>query len=85
MEGRWFNTSIYVDRDHYRGIFGSQMVPFTNRNDIDRLAQDESEIVSLTTVADDGVHRQADGFTVTSSAEILRAARKGSRYSLQAS
>lgn len=63
-----FNTSIYAERDRFRGVYGTRMVLFMNRNDIDRLDLHEGDTVSLVTemkhVKDDGVHRQVDGFIV---------------------
>jgi anaerobic selenocysteine-containing dehydrogenase len=59
-----FNTTIYNDRDRFRGVSGTRMVLFMNKNDVDRLGLVAEEIVSLVTAADDGVHRQVDGFIV---------------------
>ncbi len=59
-----FNTTIYNDRDRFRGVSGTRMVLFMNKNDIDRLALAEGDAVSLVTDTDDGVHRQVDGFLV---------------------
>src|SRR5579872_6121268 len=63
-----FNTSIYAERDRFRGVFGTRMVLFMNRNDIDRLGLRDGETVSLVTdtrdAKDDGFHRQVDGFIV---------------------
>jgi anaerobic selenocysteine-containing dehydrogenase len=62
-----FNTTVYNDRDRFRGIDGTRMVLFMNRNDIDRLGLAEGECVNLVTdvaVAQDGKHRQVDGFIV---------------------
>jgi molybdopterin-dependent oxidoreductase alpha subunit len=62
-----FNTTIYSDRDRFRGVHGTRMVLFINRNDIDRLGLSEGEMVSLVTdgsAAKDGAHRQVDGFIV---------------------
>ena len=57
-----FNTTIYSDRDRFRGVEGTRMVLFVNRNDLDRLGLAEGDTVSLVTAIDDGVHRQVDGF-----------------------
>jgi molybdopterin-dependent oxidoreductase alpha subunit len=59
-----FNTTVYSDRDRFRGVSGTRMVLFMNRDDIARLDLTEGEVVSLVTDADDGVHRQVDGFIV---------------------
>jgi molybdopterin-dependent oxidoreductase alpha subunit len=62
-----FNTTIYSYRDRFRGVSGTRMVLFMNRNDIDRLGLSEGAVVSLVTDTPnrrDGVHRQVDGFIV---------------------
>ena len=63
-----FNTTVYAERDRFRGVFGTRMVLFMNRNDIDRLGLNDGATVSLVTdtkdALDDGVHRQVDGFIV---------------------
>ena len=50
------------------GVFGTRMVLFMNRNDIDRLDLHEGDVVGLVTemkhVKDDGVERRVDGFIV---------------------
>jgi anaerobic selenocysteine-containing dehydrogenase len=61
-----FNTTIYSDRDRFRGVSGTRMVLFMNSQDIGRLALQEGATVSLATAIDDGVHRQVDGFIVHS-------------------
>ena len=42
-----FNTTIYSDRDRFRGVLGTRMVLFMNQNDIVRLELREGDIVSL--------------------------------------
>jgi molybdopterin-dependent oxidoreductase alpha subunit len=59
-----FNTTIYSDRDRFRGVHGTRMVLFINRNDMDRLGLSEGERVSLQTIAGDGVERQVTGLIV---------------------
>lgn len=59
-----FNTTIYSDRDRFRGISGTRMVVFMNRNDIDRLNLHEGDKVSLVTKADDGIRRQVDDLII---------------------
>ncbi len=61
-----FNTTVYSYRDRFRGVFGTRMVLFMNRNDIDRLGLAEGDIVGLKTETDgkDQVPRQVDGFIV---------------------
>ena len=59
-----FNTTIYSDRDRFRGISGTRMVLFMNRNDIERLDLAEGDVVSLQTEVGDDMTRQVDGFIV---------------------
>jgi anaerobic selenocysteine-containing dehydrogenase len=59
-----FNTTIYSDRDRFRGVSGTRMVLFMNATDIGRLALREGASVSLATAVEDGIHRQVDGFIV---------------------
>jgi molybdopterin-dependent oxidoreductase alpha subunit len=59
-----FNTTIYSNRDRFRGVSGTRMVLFMNRADIDRLGVFEGEMVALQTAIDDGVKRSVDGFIV---------------------
>jgi molybdopterin-dependent oxidoreductase alpha subunit len=59
-----FNTTIYSDRDRFRGVSGSRMVLFMNAADIERAGLEEGAIVGLTTALDDGIHRHVGGFTV---------------------
>src|SRR5690242_3855206 len=59
-----FNTTIYSDRDRFRGVTGTRMVLFMNKADAARLALTEGETVSLVTAIEDGVRRRVDGFIV---------------------
>jgi molybdopterin-dependent oxidoreductase alpha subunit len=59
-----FNTTVYSDRDRFRGIFGTRMVLFMNENDIARLELSEGDTVSLKTAVGDDAARRVDGFTV---------------------
>jgi molybdopterin-dependent oxidoreductase alpha subunit len=59
-----FNTTIYSDRDRFRGVFGTRMVLFMNANDIDRLDLKDGDVVNLASIFDDGVRRQVDGFII---------------------
>jgi molybdopterin-dependent oxidoreductase alpha subunit len=59
-----FNTTIYSDRDRFRGVAGTRMALFMNRNDIDRLALAEGDVVSLQTAVEDGVRREVTGFII---------------------
>ncbi len=59
-----FNTTIYGYSDRFRGIEGTRMVVFMNRDDIDRLGFRSGEFVGIRTVANDRV-REMHGFRVT--------------------
>jgi molybdopterin-dependent oxidoreductase alpha subunit len=60
-----FNTTVYGYYDRFRGVRGTRMVLFMNRNDIARLSLEEGDMVTLTTAVDDGVMRQVSGLRVT--------------------
>jgi molybdopterin-dependent oxidoreductase alpha subunit len=60
-----FNTTVYGYYDRFRGVRGTRMVLFMNRNDIARLSLEEGDIVTLTTAVDDGIMRQVSGLRVT--------------------
>jgi molybdopterin-dependent oxidoreductase alpha subunit len=60
-----FNTTVYGYHDRFRGVRGTRMVLFMNRNDIARLSLQEGDTVTLTTAVDDGVVRQVSGLRVT--------------------
>ncbi|PVE21714.1 formate dehydrogenase [Microvirga sp. KLBC 81] len=60
-----FNTTVYGYYDRFRGVRGTRMVLFMNRNDIIRLQLGEGDIVTLTTAVDDGIVRQVSGLRVT--------------------
>lgn len=59
-----FNTTIYGLHDRFRGVKGTRMVIFMNRDDIVRLSLEEGDIVTLTTAVDDGVIRRVRGLRV---------------------
>ena len=59
-----FNTTVYSDRDRFRGVHGTRMVLFMNQNDIIRLELREGEIVSLKTAIGEDAARRVDGFIV---------------------
>ncbi|MBD2748019.1 FdhF/YdeP family oxidoreductase [Microvirga sp. BT688] len=61
-----FNTTVYGYYDRFRGVRGTRMVLFMNRNDIARLSLQEGDMVTLTTAVDDGIVRQVSGLRVTS-------------------
>ena len=60
-----FNTTIYGYHDRFRGVRGTRMVVFINRDDMDRLGLQEGHFVGLQTIANDGVDRRMQGFRVT--------------------
>ena len=60
-----FNTTIYGLNDRFRGVFGTRMVIFMNRGDVDRLGLTEGQAVTAVTVFDDGQVRQVTGLRVT--------------------
>lgn len=57
-----YNTTIYGLDDRYRGVYGQRHVLFTNRDDIDMLGFEPGERVDITSVWDDGVERNVEGF-----------------------
>jgi molybdopterin-dependent oxidoreductase alpha subunit len=59
-----FNTTIYSDRDRFRGVFGTRMVLFMNPADAARLGLEDGAVVGLTTAIKDGIHRHVGGFIV---------------------
>ena len=59
-----FNTTVYSDRDRFRGVQGTRMVLFMNENDIVRLELREGEIVGLRTAVGEDATRRVAGFIV---------------------
>ncbi|GGO90940.1 hypothetical protein GCM10011329_04460 [Stakelama pacifica] len=60
-----FNTTIYGYSDRMRGIEGTRDVLLISPEEMDAAGLKEGQVVSLVSDADDGVHRQLDGLTVT--------------------
>jgi molybdopterin-dependent oxidoreductase alpha subunit len=60
-----FNTTIYSNEDRFRGVYGTRMVLFMARADMDRLGLKEADMVTLRTPADDGFDRTVKGLRVT--------------------
>ncbi|WP_020181475.1 FdhF/YdeP family oxidoreductase [Methylopila sp. M107] len=58
-----FNTTIYGYDDRFRGVDGTRMILFMNRNDIARLALKDGQTVAMRTVADDFA-REVEGFRI---------------------
>ncbi|GAB0114654.1 FdhF/YdeP family oxidoreductase [Acidisoma sp. C75] len=59
-----FNTTVYGYSDRFRGIDGSRMVIFMNRDDMERLELREGERVKAVTQSTDGHHRELPGLQV---------------------
>ena len=60
-----FNTTIYGYSDRLRGIEGTRDVLLMSPNEIAAAGLQQGQVVSLVSDADDGVHRQVDGLTIT--------------------
>ena len=60
-----FNTTIYSHDDRFRGVYGTRMVLFVARADMDRLGLAEGDLVTARTPATDGVARSVAGLRVT--------------------
>jgi molybdopterin-dependent oxidoreductase alpha subunit len=60
-----FNTTIYGFSDRLRVIEGTREVLLMHPDEIAAAGLSEGQKVALVTDADDGVHRQVDGLTVT--------------------
>ena len=60
-----FNTTIYGFNDRLRGLEGSRMILLINPADMERVGVTEGDIVNLISDAEDGVHREVAGLTVT--------------------
>lgn len=59
-----FNTTIYGYHDRFRGVSGTRMVLFMNRDDAARFKLPDGTTVGLTAAVEDGVERRVDGFQV---------------------
>ena len=59
-----FNTTVYGYDDRFRGINNTRRVVLMNRSDIDRRGLKVGQLVTLRTVADDGVDRRLSGMIV---------------------
>ncbi len=57
-----FNTTVYSDDDHYRGVFGGRRVVFVNPDDLDDAGIPADSPVDIVSVWDDG-ERRVRGFT----------------------
>jgi molybdopterin-dependent oxidoreductase alpha subunit len=60
-----FNTTIYSNDDRFRGVYGTRMVLFMARVDMDRLGLAEGDMVRAQTPSSDGVARSVAGLRVT--------------------
>jgi molybdopterin-dependent oxidoreductase alpha subunit len=52
-----FNTTIYNEDDRFRGVYGSRYVVLMNAEDMLELRIRQGDLVTLSTVANDGVER----------------------------
>ncbi|MCC8392273.1 FdhF/YdeP family oxidoreductase [Paraburkholderia sp. MMS20-SJTR3] len=59
-----FNTTIYNLDDRFRGVKGSRMVVLMNPADMEKRGLAKGDRIGLETIADDGVERRVDGFSV---------------------
>lgn len=59
-----FNTTIYSNDDRFRGVYGTRMVLFMGRADMDRLGFAEGDLVTASTPATDGVARSVHGLRI---------------------
>lgn len=59
-----FNTTIYRDDDHYRGIHGTRRVLLMNGADIARLGLRTGQTVRVVTAIDEDVLREVAGLTI---------------------
>jgi len=59
-----FNTTIYNNRDRFRGVSGTRMVLFMNAVDIAKQGLKEGDVVGLTTAIEERTRRHVGGFTV---------------------
>jgi anaerobic selenocysteine-containing dehydrogenase len=59
-----FNTTVYNYHDRFRGVRGTRMVLFMNRNDIDRLGFLPGQKITLSTAVDDGIPRELEGLGI---------------------
>jgi molybdopterin-dependent oxidoreductase alpha subunit len=60
-----FNTTVYTLDDRFRGVFGTRRVLFMNPADIERLGLKVGDLVTATSVANDGVTRAVTALRVT--------------------
>ncbi|WP_426955791.1 FdhF/YdeP family oxidoreductase [Muricoccus radiodurans] len=59
-----FNTTIYGYEDRFRGVSGTRMVLFMNREDAARLGLRDGATVALSTAVEDNLSRRVEGFRV---------------------
>jgi len=59
-----FNTTVYSERDRFRGVSGTRMVLFMNPADIANAGLAQGETVGLATAIEDGLRRSMGGFIV---------------------
>ena len=59
-----FNTTIYSLNDRFRSIYGTRMVIFMHQHDMVKHGFNDGDMVTVTTVANDGITRQVKGLKV---------------------
>ena len=59
-----YNTTIYGMHDRYRGISNQRNVVFINEKDAKKLALQENDYVSITSIWADNKQRSVDGFVI---------------------
>lgn len=60
-----FNTTIYGHSDRLRGIEGTRDVLLISPKEIEHAGLKEGQVVALVSDAEDGIHREVGGLTVT--------------------
>jgi len=59
-----FNTTIYGHDDRFRGVKGSRMVLLVREDDMREHGVVEDDVVTLETIASDGIVRRVEGFSI---------------------
>jgi anaerobic selenocysteine-containing dehydrogenase len=59
-----FNTTVYNEDDRFRGVYGGRYVVLMNAQDMRELGLVADDLVSLSTIADDGVERTLEDLQV---------------------
>lgn len=59
-----YNTTIYGMNDRYRGVENKRKIVFVNEKDAKRLKVSQGQLVDITSIWEDDVTRQVEGFEV---------------------